>query len=47
MYETWKGTRDSWLLNEMPRSYRAEYENVLPALLESRSVEWLTPLREF
>jgi quinol monooxygenase YgiN len=47
MYETWKGTRETWLSNEMPRPYRSEYENILPDLLESRSVEWLTPLQQF
>jgi quinol monooxygenase YgiN len=47
MYETWKGTRETWLLSEAPRSYRSEYEDVLPALLESLSVAWLTPLQQF
>jgi len=44
MYETWLGTRNSWLRDEMPRSYRAEYEQELSKLLENRSVEWLTPV---
>jgi quinol monooxygenase YgiN len=44
MYETWLGNRESWLRDEYPRPYRAQYEGVLADLVESRSVEWLTPL---
>jgi quinol monooxygenase YgiN len=44
MYETWLGSRESWFHDEYPRSYRAHYEGVIGDLVESRSVEWLTPL---
>ncbi len=44
MYETWLGSRESWLRDEYPRSYRAEYERVISDTVERRSVEWLMPL---
>ena len=44
VYETWKGTRESWLAEEYPRPYRKPYEDALSNLVEARSVEWLTPL---
>lgn len=47
MYETWLGSRESWLRDELPRSYRVEYEGILGDFLESHSVEWLTPIKRW
>jgi quinol monooxygenase YgiN len=44
IYETWRGTRESWLRDEFPRPYRKPYEQVLSELIDDRSVDWLTPI---
>jgi quinol monooxygenase YgiN len=44
MYETWRGNRESWLRDELPRPYRAEDEQALAELVVSRDVKWFTPL---
>jgi quinol monooxygenase YgiN len=44
VYETWKGTRESWLAEEYPRPYRKPYEDGLPDLNQDPSVAWLTPI---
>ena len=44
IYETWIGTRKSWLRDEFPRPYRKPYEQVLSELIDDRSVDWLTPI---
>jgi quinol monooxygenase YgiN len=47
MYETWQGTRESWLSTELARPYRAEYESALTDLLETRTAQWLLPIQEW
>ncbi|WP_258171267.1 antibiotic biosynthesis monooxygenase family protein [Paenibacillus sp. R14(2021)] len=47
IYEIWQGTRDSWLQEEFPRSYRKDYEGTLGQLIEDRSVTWLEPKGEW
>ena len=47
VYEIWKGTRESWLRDQMPQSYRQEYEHKVEEFLESRTVDWLLPLVEW
>ncbi|MDJ0390218.1 antibiotic biosynthesis monooxygenase family protein [Roseomonas sp. E05] len=44
VYETWRGTRESWLKEEYSRPYRQPYEQILADLTEGRSVAWLTPV---
>ncbi|GAB7129033.1 hypothetical protein JCM19000A_35410 [Silvimonas sp. JCM 19000] len=44
IYETWRGTRETWLQQELPRPYRLSYENELAQLVASRTVQWLVPL---
>jgi quinol monooxygenase YgiN len=44
VYETWLGTRETFLKDEFPRPYRKPYEQILPELVEDRSVDWLTPI---
>jgi quinol monooxygenase YgiN len=47
IYETWQGTRESWLKNEFTRPYRASYEKLLAGLLEERDIVFLTPVDEW
>ena len=44
VYETWKGTRETWLAEEYPRPYRKPYEDSLADLVVDRSVSWLKPM---
>lgn len=44
VYETWKGTKESWMVEEYPRPYRKPYEAALSNLVENRSVAWLKPI---
>jgi quinol monooxygenase YgiN len=44
VYETWKGSKESWLAEEYPRAYRKPYEDSLADLVVDRSVSWLKPL---
>ena len=43
LYETWRGTKKSWLAEEYPRPYRAPYEDLVKELLDDRQVTWLVP----
>jgi quinol monooxygenase YgiN len=47
IYEIWQGTRDSWIQEELPKSYRAEYEGALTSLIDERIVSWLEPIGEW
>jgi len=47
IYETWQGTRDSWLAEEFIKPYRKNYEGTLGDLIVDRSVSWLQPNREW
>lgn len=47
IYETWQGTRDSWLAEEFIKPYRKDYEVRLDDLIVERSVSWLQPNREW
>jgi quinol monooxygenase YgiN len=44
VYETWRGTRETWLAEEYPRPYRKPYEDALGQLVVERSVAWLKPI---
>ncbi len=44
LYETWRGTKESWLAEEYPRPYRAPYEDLVKELLDDRQVSWLVPI---
>jgi hypothetical protein len=44
VYETWLGTRESWLRDEYTRPYRKPYEDALAELIGDRSVDWLVPI---
>jgi quinol monooxygenase YgiN len=44
VYETWRGTRESWMKEEFGRSYRKSYEKALSELIDNRTVDWLTPI---
>lgn len=47
MYEIWQGTRESWVQEEFPKSYRSEYEGTLASLIDDRIVSWLEPIGEW
>ncbi len=47
IYETWQGTRDSWLAEEFVKPYRKDYEEKLGALIANRSVSWLRPISKW
>ncbi|WP_366248783.1 antibiotic biosynthesis monooxygenase [Terribacillus aidingensis] len=47
IYETWQGTRDSWLAEEFVKPYRKNYEGRLGDLIVDRSVSWLQPTGEW
>ncbi|KQX44578.1 antibiotic biosynthesis monooxygenase family protein [Paenibacillus sp. Root444D2] len=47
IYEIWQGTRDSWIKEELPKSYRTEYEGTLTSLIDDRIVSWLEPIGEW
>ncbi|PAF36485.1 antibiotic biosynthesis monooxygenase [Terribacillus saccharophilus] len=47
IYETWQGTRDSWLTEELIKPYRKNYEGRLSDLIVDRSVSWLQPMGEW
>jgi quinol monooxygenase YgiN len=44
VYETWAGTRETWLRDEAPRPYRKPYEDDLATFVDSRTAEWLIPV---
>jgi quinol monooxygenase YgiN len=44
VYETWRGTRESWLKEEFGRPYRKSYEKAMSELIDSRTVDWLKPI---
>ena len=44
IYETWNGTRETWLRDELSRPYRKPYEQAVSELVDERSVDWLTPV---
>ncbi|MCM3629097.1 antibiotic biosynthesis monooxygenase [Paenibacillus glycanilyticus] len=47
IYETWQGTRESWLEEEFVKPYRKNYEGTLGDLILERSVSWLVPWGEW
>ena len=47
IYETWQGTRDSWLAVVFIKPYRKNYEGTLGDLIVDRSVSWLQPKGEW
>ncbi|WP_145946259.1 antibiotic biosynthesis monooxygenase family protein [Paenibacillus sp. Y412MC10] len=47
IYETWQGTRDSWLAEEFVKPYRKNYERTLGDFIVDRSVSWLQPKGEW
>jgi len=44
VYETWQGTRETWLRDELSRPYRRPYEQAVSELVNDRSVDWLMPV---
>ena len=44
VYETWTGTRESWMRDELHRAYRKPYEEALSELIDERSIDWLIPV---
>ncbi len=47
LYEIWKGTKESWLKEELPKPYREEYEAKLADLIEERMIYYLSPTKEW
>ncbi|MBM7569049.1 antibiotic biosynthesis monooxygenase family protein [Paenibacillus sacheonensis] len=47
IYETWQGTRDSWLAEELIKPYRKNYEGTLGDLIVDRNISWLEPKAEW
>jgi hypothetical protein len=47
LYEIWKGTKESWLKNKLPKQYREKYESKLGDLIEERIISYLTPVAEW
>ncbi|QYK67527.1 hypothetical protein KAI36_02677 [Paenibacillus sp. S02] len=37
LFEIWKGTKESWLKEKLPKPYRKTYENKLVDLIDERS----------
>lgn len=46
-YETWKGTKDSWIMEELSKPYREDYECKLAELIEERIITYLSPIKEW
>ncbi|MED1406718.1 antibiotic biosynthesis monooxygenase [Bacillus mycoides] len=46
LFEIWKGTKESWLEEELPKPYRNTYENKLVDLIDERIICYLTPTNE-
>ncbi|KEJ00279.1 antibiotic biosynthesis monooxygenase [Clostridium botulinum A2B7 92] len=47
LYEIWKGTKESWLKEELPKPYREKYESKLVDLIEERIISYLSPTKEW
>lgn len=47
LFEIWKGTKESWLKEELPKPYRKTYENKLVDLIDERIISYLTPTNEW
>ncbi|QDQ03204.1 antibiotic biosynthesis monooxygenase [Lysinibacillus fusiformis] len=47
LFEIWKGTKESWLEEELPKPYRKTYENKLVDLIDERIISYLTPTDEW
>ncbi|WP_342719661.1 antibiotic biosynthesis monooxygenase [Bacillus paramycoides] len=47
LFEIWKGTKESWLVEELPKPYRNTYENKLVDLIDERIISYLTPTNEW
>lgn len=47
LFEIWKGTKESWLKEELPKPYRKTYEHQLVDLIDERIISYLTPTNEW
>lgn len=47
LFEIWKGTKESWLKEELPKPYRKTYEKQLVDLIDERMISYLTPTNEW
>ncbi len=47
LYEIWKGTKNSWLEEELPKPYRRVYDETVGDMLEEKILNWLTPVAEW
>lgn len=47
LFEIWKGTKESWLKEELPKPYRKTYEDKLVDLVDERIISYLTPTNEW
>jgi quinol monooxygenase YgiN len=45
--ETWRGTPERFLREEMSRPYRRRYEAAIAELAMEREIDWLTPASEW
>lgn len=43
LYETWKGTKESFMREQLTKDYRREYENNVSTRMFSRDFLWLSP----
>lgn len=44
VYEVWKETRESFLTNQMSKSYRNSFEQIIVDLNVERTAQWLKPI---
>jgi quinol monooxygenase YgiN len=44
VYEVWQETRESFLTNQMSKSYRSTFEQAIVDLKVERTAQWLKPI---
>lgn len=44
VYEVWQETRESFLMNQMSKSYRSTFEQTIVDLKVERTAQWLKPI---
>ncbi len=47
VYEVWRETRESFLANHIPKSYRSSFEQMVLDLKVERTAQWLAPIAKW
>lgn len=47
LYETWAGSKEAWIAEQLDREYRVPYEKIVAELVEERIGIWLSPVAEW